>query len=47
MVSHTPAKFGGHRHRGSGCIMVLVCLVILQGHATKWSSKFIGRSPVR
>ena len=25
MTSHTPAKFGGHRHRGSGDIMVLIC----------------------
>ena len=28
------AKFGDHRHYGSGDIMVLVCHVILQDHVT-------------
>ena len=30
MVSHSPDKFGGHNHRGSGDIIVLVCHVIPQ-----------------
>ena len=30
MVSHTPAKLDGDRHRGSGNIMVLVCHVMPQ-----------------
>ena len=34
MVSDSPAKFGGHRHRGSGD-MFLDCLIILEDHRTK------------
>ena len=44
MVSHTPAKFGGHRHHGSGDIMVLVCHVILQDLAIKGFRDFMGSS---
>ena len=38
-VSYCPAKFGGHRHSGSGDIMAFVCHVTLQDHmikATLW-----------
>ena len=35
MVSHHPAKFGGHGHFDSGNITVLVCHVILQGNVIK------------
>ena len=45
MVSHQPAKFGGHRHCGSGDIMVLVCHVISQHHVIKRSYDFMGRNP--
>ena len=45
VVSHTPAKFGGYGHLGSGYIMVLVCLVILTDHVTKGSSNIMGRNP--
>ena len=45
-VSHTPTKFGGHKHHCSGYIMVLVYYVISQDHVTKGSSKFIRRSPL-
>ena len=45
MVSHTPAKCGGHRHGGSRDIMVLVCPVISQDYVTKRSSNIMGRSP--
>ena len=44
MVSHTPAKSGGHRHHGSGDIMVLVCHVILQDLAIKGFHDFMGSS---
>ena len=35
MTCHQLAKFGGHRHCGSGDIMVLVCQVISQDHMIK------------
>ena len=34
MVSHHPAKFSGQRHCGSEDIMILVCHMIQQDHAT-------------
>ena len=34
MVSDSPAKFGGHRHRGSEYIF-LVCRIISEDHGTK------------
>ena len=34
-VSYHPAKFGGHRHYGSGDIMIFVGHVILQDHVIK------------
>ena len=37
-VSNHPAKFGGHKHCGSGGKMALVCQVILQDHVTKGSN---------
>ena len=37
--------YGGHRHCGSGDLMVLVCHVILQ--RVKGSCDFMGRSPSR
>ena len=45
--SHHPAKFGVHRHCGSGDITILVCHVILQDHMIKESCDFRGRSPSR
>ena len=47
MVSHQPDKFGGHRHCGSGDIMILVCHVILQGHMIKESCDSTLRRPSR
>ena len=37
-VSHHPSKFGSHRHRGIGDIMLLVCHVISSSHVIKESS---------
>ena len=34
-TSHHLAKLGGHSHRCSGDILVLVCHVFLQDHVTK------------
>ena len=39
MVSHHPVKFGGHRHCGSGD------LVVSQNEVMKESSYFMGKSP--
>ena len=39
--SHTSVKFGGHKHRGSGDITVLVCHLIWQDHMTKGSSNMV------
>ena len=47
MASHTHAKFGGRRHRGSGEIMGLVCYLISQDHAIKGSSNNMDRSPLK
>ena len=44
MVSQHPARLGGHRHCGSGDIMVSVCHVILQDHLIKGSYDSMGRS---
>ena len=44
MVSHNPAKFGGHRHCDSRDINVLVSHVILKNHMIKVSCDFMGRS---
>ena len=41
MVSYNPAKFSGHRYRGSGNTMVSVCHVILQEHVIKGLCHFI------
>ena len=46
-VSYHPAMFGGHRHCGSGNIMILVCQVISQYNVIKGSCDLIGRSPSR
>ena len=46
-VSQHPAKFGDHRHSGSGDIMVLICHVISQGHVMNWSYELKGRNPSR
>ena len=43
MISHPPAKFGGHRHCGSGDIF-LICQVILQYHLIQEPCDLIGRS---
>ena len=45
MVRHIPAKFGGHRHRGSGDTMFLVSHVISQDCVTKKHSNIMRRSP--
>ena len=47
MVSHQPDKFAGHRHCGSGDIMILVCHVILQDHLIKGSCDSTPRRPSR
>ena len=44
MVSNTPAKFDGHRHRGIEDVMVLVCHVISLDNVTEGSSKIMGRN---
>ena len=44
-VNNHPAKFGGHRHRGKGDTMVLVCHVFSQDRAAKKLSNVMGRSP--
>ena len=41
MRYHT-ARFGCHSYSGSGVIMILVCLVILQDHVIKESYCFMG-----
>ena len=45
MASHTIAKLGGQRHRGSGDIMVLVRRVISQDHVIQGSYEFMGGTP--
>ena len=42
MVSHHPAKFDSHGHRGSGD-MVLVCHVISQDDVMKGLCNLLGR----
>ena len=44
---HHSAMFGGHRHCGSGDIMVLVFHVILQEYVIKRLLEFMGRIPSR
>ena len=43
-VSCNPVYFGGHRHGGSGDIMILVRHVILQDHVIKGLWDTIGRN---
>ena len=38
MINHHATKIGGHRHCGSGDIMILVCHMILQDHVIKCCS---------
>ena len=38
MMNHHATKIGGHRHCGSGDIMILVCHMILQDHVIKCCS---------
>ena len=40
-VSCHPPKLGGHRHFGSGDIMLLVCYLISQDHVIKMSYNFM------
>ena len=47
MISHIPAKFGGHKYRGSEDIIFLVCHVISQDHVIKRYSNVMGTSPSR
>ena len=44
---NTPAKFDGHRHRGIGDVMVLVCHVVSLDNVTEGSSKIMGRNHSR
>ena len=44
-ISHHPTKFGGHRHCGSGVIIILVSHVILQDCVIKGSCGITARSP--
>ena len=44
-MCHHPDKFVGHKHCGSGEIMVLVCHVILQDPMTIALRKIMGKSP--
>ena len=46
-VSSHSAKFGGHRHCGSGDIFILVCRIILQYHLIKGLCGFMVRVPLR
>ena len=39
------AKFGSHRHRGSGAISCFVCHVTSCGHVTAGSRNFAGCGP--
>ena len=39
-VSHYSGKFGGHKHCGSGDIILLVCHAISQDHTTKGLSNY-------
>ena len=43
-ISNQPARFGGHKHCGSGDMMVLVYQVILQHLVIKSLYNFMGRS---
>ena len=45
--SKTHAKFGGHRHHGSGDIIVLIYHVILQDHMIKGFCDFMGSTSSR
>ena len=45
-VSRHSARFGGHRHCGSGDRLVLVCHVISENHVIKGSCDFKSRSPL-
>ena len=44
MVSQNSDKCGGHKHCGSGDIIVLVFHMISRDHITKGSCKTMGRS---
>ena len=43
--SHDLAMFNGHKHCGSGDVMILVCSQILQDHVTKGLGNFVGIKP--
>ena len=45
MTSLQPGKIGGHKHRGSGDIMVLSCHVILEDHVMIGPYDFLGKKP--
>ena len=45
MASHQVARFGGHRHGGSGDTIILGSHVISQDPAIEESCHFIRRSP--
>ena len=41
MICHYPAKCGGGRHCGSGCIIVLLFPLILLEYISKGSSNYV------
>ena len=43
-MSYHPAKFGGHKHSGSGVIMSFVCYMTLQDHVISAFCDFMVRS---
>ena len=48
MVSYAPVKFVDYSHHASGDIMVLVCLMFSEDHATRGSSNILGmRHPAK
>ena len=47
MASHQFTKSGGHRHCGSGDIMISGCHVISLDQVIEGSCNFMGRSPSR
>ena len=47
MVSHTTAKFGGHKSHSSGVIIILACNIILQDYVIKELDNIMSRSSSR
>ena len=47
IIIYHPAKFGGHRHRGSEDVMPLFCHLIPLNHVTQEPCYSLGRSALR